>query len=617
MFGKKNKISSLGDNKKKSKEYRTDFKRVFKASIRMFLYLLKKSPLFTSLFLLTIILTSIIPFINFWVGSKVIDELIAVISNPQRGTTVIFNLVLISIGISIVDRLLEELNTASDVNLWFKIGRDLTFDVTKKMATLDISNYEDSTIRDKLNKVSENSSMPQMFMGSLFWSVDSVVQIISASYILFVFSPIIILIMLITALPTLIINMLFGKRSYGIWDAKGDVRRDFGMTRRFLTDEESLMELRIFKGRGFLLNRMISLFDSFQKEQIKVENKRRVVSFLFSLIDVGGKAVSYVMIAFAVIAQRITVGQYSFYTSAAVRLQEGLKALLRRLARVYEQGLYVADIFDVLDIKEEIVSGDIKLAKVEEAPLIEVKDVSFKYPSNSRYILKNFNLTINPGEHVAIVGENGAGKTTLIKLLMRFYDVSGGAILVNGKNLRDLNLDSWYDQVGALFQEYNFYHFDAKTNIGIGDVDKINDFEGIVKAAKKSGAHEFIDKYEKKYDQVLSPSFSGGIRPSVDQRQKIALARAFFNNAPILILDEPTSAIDPKAEYEIFEKLFDYAKGKTVIIISHRFSTVRNAQRIIVLDKGNIVEEGSHEELMKIKNGKYSHAFELQRRGYI
>jgi len=254
--------------------------------------------------------------------------------------------------------------------------------------------------------------------------------------------------------------------------------------------------------------------------------------------------------------------------------------------------------------------------KTNDPPLIEINDIAFKYPLTSKNILYNFSLTIKPSEHVAIVGENGAGKTTLIKLLMRFYDTDTGTIALNGTDIKDLKIDSWYQNVGTLFQDFNKYHFDVKTNIGLGDISNISDIKNIDLSASKAGADEFIKKFEDKYDQVLSRVFEGGTDLSGGQWQKIAIARVFFRNPGLIILDEPTSAIDPKSEAEIFERIFEFTKDRSVIIVSPRFSTVRNASRILVMEDGRIIEDGTHKQLMDIPNGKYKSAFEIQRKGY-
>lgn len=246
---------------------------------------------------------------------------------------------------------------------------------------------------------------------------------------------------------------------------------------------------------------------------------------------------------------------------------------------------------------------------------MKFKNVSFIYPDSKRSILKNFNLIIKSGEKIALVGENGAGKSTIIKLLLRFYDVTEGEITINGTNIKNIDLNAWQGRIGALFQDFIKYQFTLKENVIYGDLEKQDDLKAIHDALKKSGANNFLHTLPKRIDNVVGKMFDNGIDLSGGQWQKLALARAFFRDAPILILDEPTSAIDAKAEYEIFQNVQNLQKDKTVIIISHRFSTVRNADRILVLDEGKIIEEGSHEKLMKEK-GLYAELFEIQAKGY-
>jgi ATP-binding cassette subfamily B protein len=241
--------------------------------------------------------------------------------------------------------------------------------------------------------------------------------------------------------------------------------------------------------------------------------------------------------------------------------------------------------------------------------------VSFKYPGTDRFILKNFNLTIKSGEKIALVGENGAGKTTIIKLLLRFHDVTDGEVLINRVNIKDVSLEEWHKSVGALFQDFIKYQFTFKENVYFGDLSKPKKVKFLKEAITQSGADKFIGNLPEGRSQILGKMFEGGIDLSGGQWQKLALARAFYRNAPLLILDEPTSAIDAKAEYEIFQRVQNLQKDKTVIIISHRFSTVRSADRILVLEGGKIIEEGNHKELMD-KKGLYEELFTLQAQGY-
>jgi ATP-binding cassette subfamily B protein len=282
---------------------------------------------------------------------------------------------------------------------------------------------------------------------------------------------------------------------------------------------------------------------------------------------------------------------------------------------MYENNLYVNHYFDVLSLPKIVKEpkNPVKLSS-NILPKIEFKNVSFSYPGTDNPVLKNLTFSIESNENVAIVGPNGAGKTTIVKLLCRFYDVTGGEILVNGVNIKNIKLSNWYKFLGTLFQEFMHYNFTVKENIILGRPD-FYDRKLMVDAAEKSGASEFIKKLPKKYNQILGRQFEGGAELSQGQWQKLAIARAFYESAPILILDEPTSAIDAEAEYDIFNNLLKFYKDKTLFLISHRFSTVRNADKIIVLKEGEIVEIGSHQELLS-NNKLYARMFKKQAIGY-
>jgi ATP-binding cassette, subfamily B, bacterial len=609
-------VEEKNKDKKAYSEIWTDIKLMISASIKLLRYAFSKTPGYLTLLLISTLLAALLPFLSQWFNSKVLDQLVGI--TTQGGDISYLYYLIAAVVITMAVRTINNhLYGFFDMHMWFNVGRELTHDVTKKFSSLDIEYYEDAETLDLLTKVTENySHRPQNFLTFLFMVLDSLVSVISAIAILIFFKPVFILVLLVTTFPEVIVNVVYGRRSHGIWDAKGDIKRDYHRSRHHLVSENSLMELRIFKVRNYLLDRTYNLFLNFQKEQVAIENKRSSILIASRVLSIVGYTLLFIATLTAVINQEISIGLFTFYMGAVGALQGSLSGLFKQLSRLYENGLYVTDIFKMLSFKEKIVPGTVVLSDKSAPPEIKFNDVTFYYPGTTVPVFENLYLTVNSGDRVAIVGENGSGKTTLIKLLMRFYDVNGGEILIDGINLKELDFESWYSKVGALFQEFNFYHFDAKTNIGVGNVVELANMEKIVASAQKSGADSFIKNYANGYDQILSRDFKGGIKPSVGQKQKIALARAFFKDAPILILDEPTSAIDPKAEFEIFERLFEFARGKTVVIISHRFSTVRNADRIIVLDGGKIIEDGSHEKLMHIEGGKYKTAFEIQKRGY-
>jgi ATP-binding cassette subfamily B protein len=317
-----------------------------------------------------------------------------------------------------------------------------------------------------------------------------------------------------------------------------------------------------------------------------------------------------------VLQKVISIGETTFYLSSVKNFYGGISRVLSNVILLRDIVLKEKEVYEFFNLKPVIKDGEIKLERLLTPPSIEIKNITFHYPNSKRKIFKDFSLKIDSGEKVAIVGENGAGKSTLVKLLCRIYDPQEGEILINGINLKDLKLNDWYKNVGVLFQEYNFYgSFTVEENIYMGKTVKSIDKERIIESAKNADAHNFIMKYKKGYQTLMNTRFEGGIKPSTGQKQKIAIARFFYRNAPLAIFDEPTSAIDADAEYRIFNRIYNFFDNKTVVIISHRFSTVRNADRIIVIKDGVIVEQGDHKELIE-KKGVYANNFRKQAEGY-
>lgn len=573
-------------------------------------------PLLLFLQVVFVIADSLTPFANRYVNSAILDKLIESVSTSSSITPALLNLIIIYAALSLFSSLVNRSSNIVETNIREKFRFSLEKTVTSKLARLDTEYYEDPQLNDLLQRVKRSFHRPIQFYMNLVDVFYHFVGIAASFLILYRLDPFLILLMSASVLPQAINNAVYGRKSWNLLRDKSEDLRDFHRTKGKLVAESSLKELRVFKLRPYFLERAFDSYHKFFTESLRMRNKRSYINLILSLISSLGYAFVYYVLITKVFSGAITVGLLTFYISTTNSFARAVSRIFTSVTGLYETGLYVADIYEVLDLPQKIISGTKKLDSKKTPPKIEFKNVSFRYPGTRKYILKDFNLIIEPGEHIAFVGENGAGKTTLIKLLMRFYDVDKGEILINGVLLNDLDLPDYYSRVATLFQDYNFYHFTAYDNIGVGNVTNIKDKKKVVSSAKRAGAHDFIQKYDNKYSQVLSKSFSGGIDPSTGQKQKIALARSFFKDAPMLIMDEPTSAIDPKAEYEIFQELFKFAEEKTVIIVSHRFSTVRNADRILVLEDGNIIEHGTHKDLMKIKNGVYRHAFDLQKKGY-
>lgn len=418
-----------------------------------------------------------------------------------------------------------------------------------------------------------------------------------------------------TTLPDLLTEIKYAKDVWGMWGAKAEVRRRYFDVQKHFQSTSGVTEIKLFQTSNYFINIVKNLYDTFLKEEERHENTKLRLKFITIFIaQIGLGTIIYFLIS-DIFNAKIMPGNAVFILGAIFTFRSSINSLFSMMSRQYQDDLFVNDFFQLMNHKSPMVFQDpgFILAK-NKTPKIEFKNVSFKYPNTDRYVLKNINLIIEAGDKVALIGINGAGKTTLIKLLCRFYDPTDGAILIDGKDLKDINLESWYAILGVLFQDYGRYNFITSETIGLGDVSK-NDKEAIVKAAQNSDASEFIEKWPAKYEQQLGAGFTDAVEPSVGQWQKLALARSYYRNPNIFILDEPTASIDASAELKIFENLEKLSRDKTVILISHRFSTVRNADKIIVIKDSEILEEGDHEHLMSLK-GEYARLFSAQKEKY-
>jgi ATP-binding cassette, subfamily B, bacterial len=568
--------------------------------------------------LISVLIPAVVPFITAYIFKLIIDLVAASLSSSKPlDINNFLTLFAVLITSGYIQRLAFSFQSYADKVSHIKMPIQINQVVLNKIASLDMQYFENDEFHDLLQKVKENYSWrPQRLTGLILFLFQSLLQVSIALYAILKLNPFLAVLVLVVAIPDLVNQVLFSKFAWNVWDHKTPQRRHFGYAQSLLQEKESIKELKIFSVKDIFLKRIYDLQINFFNDNKKLADKQLKVNTIFNLMDslVNFGVVGYVILQAA--SRKITLGDISFYQQVLSSFNGGVTGLFRNLAAVFEHTQYMKSIFDVLEL-EPLVKEIDKPVKVDfkTAPTIEFKDVSFRYPGTKRYVFRNFSLVINPGEKVAFVGENGAGKTTLIKLLARFYDVDEGEILIDGKNIKSLDLESWYRSIGVLFQDFIKYEYSVKDNIFFGKAWEKENLEAIIDAAKYAGAHEMIKKFENEYEQMLGKRFEGGVDISGGQWQKIALARAFFRSSPVLVLDEPTSAIDAKAEAEIFSQVEKLSKDKTVIIISHRFSTVRNADKIYVVEGGKIKESGNHKELMKL-DGQYAELFNLQAKGY-
>jgi len=518
-------------------------------------------------------------------------------------------------AIEFVSRITWRLIDYFDRIIYLDFGRFLTIKTNEKFASLDFEYWEDPELNNLFNKVRESYSWrPVNFANRQLWLVQHLVSVISNTLVIIGLGPVYFLLIFISSIPEFLVGVKFSRSVWNIHGAKGPIRRDFWNTSHYLGSNNYLPEIHILGIQKTLLQRLDGLYSKFfgyQKIEIKKMSKRRVLTATFSFAIY---LLITSLILFKALAGLITIGALSFYISRIGALTSSFKNLFRNLSQNFEDLLYVEDLFKVFNLKEK-VSKNPKGVKVQPPFRIEFKNVWFKYPNSKKYVFRDFNLTLEPNQKVALIGENGAGKTTLVRLLVRFYNLDKGKILINGHDLSKINLDHWRANLGALFQDFNRYAYSVKENVHLGNIGQPFEKKLFIKALEKAGATEFVNKLVKKEKTILSKQFKNGSELSTGEWQKIALSRAFFKNAPLLILDEPTSAIDAKSEYEIFQQIHQFEKGKSVIMISHRFSTVRSADQIYVIDQGKIIEKGIHQQLLD-KNGHYAKLFKLQAKGY-
>lgn len=562
---------------------------------------------------------SMLPFATSFLDSRVIDEIVRLLglSPENRLLETLVPLIILVIGANVLERLLWILIGYAEQTSHYNLTRALTLRFLRKASELDMAHYESQTSSNLIQKAKDSYTWkPAAVINRTVYMSGDVIRILTSMAIILSFSLPAFLLALVTTIPALIARLKLGEGSWSIWEANATDRRRFWRSVDLLTNEGALMELRIFRTRLYLLDTIRDIYDRFTDKERKDALRRTLIESLVGNLSTIGTMSFWVVAIIATLNGQITIGLLTFYTGALDQFSSALTNLFRNLSDYYEDGLYLMDMFDYYDLPTTVKSGAQTVENNGKPPLITFRNVTFTYPNAAQPVLKNFNLVIEPGAHIALVGVNGAGKSTIIKLLCRFYDVTEGQILINGVDLRHLDSESWYQQIGVLFQDFIQYgQFSARTNIELGDMDGMGDADQLDRAIFKADAEAFLKAYSQGIETVLDKSFEGGVNPSVGQWQRIALARAFFRDAPVLVLDEPTSAIDALAEYEIFERIYNFSAEKTLIIISHRFSTVRNADTIYVVDDGQIIESGSHESLLRL-NGQYAKAFEAQAQGY-
>lgn len=552
-----------------------------------------------------------------YINKTLIDIVINNLGSPDY-TNSLKTIVILAFSrgfLELVRSALTHLNWSLSASLTDKIHSYLEIITTRKLSELDIPKVESPEFQDKYKKV-------ERFGYNSVWGMvnplsdipNAVFTIISGLIPIFSFEPWIAFIVIAVSVPDILISSRVVKRDFEEGEILNPKYRLWNWVYWHLSDTKNYYENRILGGTKYLLDKMSAVASEVNDFKYRRRINRSRLRFFG---DIPGSLLSVALnvyfFALALVG-KITLGSAQLLYGATNTLTNGFATLVNDGLSIYESYLFVNDLTWFLDLEAQYRQGNRVPAK-ELKKGIEFRNVWFKYPSSKKWVLKGISFSIGPKENFALVGENGVGKTTLIKLLCGFYRPTRGEILVNGVNIQNYNLVKYWQILGVLFQDFSQYPFSAQESIGIGNSQKINDLRMIKKAAGLTGVNRFIEGLSLGYKNPLAKDFDKGVDPSKGQWQRIALARILFRESRIIILDEPTSNVDPKAEEEIFEKIISLSKEKVLILISHRFSTVRKADKILNIDKGKIIEEGTHEELMQ-KNGEYSRLFKLQAKGY-
>lgn len=575
----------------------------------------KMAPFDAAAFFILQIIANLDQIINPYIFAKLLDEVIKIAGKTESLKSILPLLVILfsyNLLISLI-RFLRSFyrNNFRIINNW-KIEQKL-YD---KVDALGIQTQENSEFANYLQRAKEASGNISNFLEQIFAFLSLIITLLISGLIVFNTAPFIILLILVFTIPTFVIDRKYMGKVWKFHRDTTEERRSARTTSNVLLDSAKLHEIDISSAFGYLNNHYKKFTDSLIKFYREIYKKWFSLAYLTDNLNDIIVFIGYTFIFKNLLRGLISIGTATFQIRNLTVFSNNLEEVSGQFGSIYEDGIRFNDLKKIFEIIPPFPDGKIDYVYSEKPPLINFNAVSFKYPDSETEVIKNLNLEIKPGEKIAIVGENGAGKTTIVKLLCRFYQASKGEIFLNEENINDLKIESWYKNLGVLFQDFNVYsHLTVKENIHLGKSGEKLDINRMIKAAQSANADEFIKKYPKEYDQILSEKYAGGIRPSTGQWQKIAIARFFYRNSPVVVFDEPTASIDAISEAKIFREIYDFFKDKTVIIISHRFSTVRNADKIYVLDNGRITEGGTHKELLKLK-GKYAEAFKIQAKGY-
>jgi ATP-binding cassette, subfamily B, bacterial len=559
---------------------------------------------------------SLLPLGLLWITKLIVDNIVHAVSAHEPVPSRFWWLVAAEFVLAILTGVVSRAIDYTDSLLADKYTRFVSVQVMKHAAELDLIAYEDPVFYDRLERARVQATDRLGMIQAIGRLVQQVITTILFSASIMFYSPWLMLLLVAGVIPAFLGESHFAFLGYAKNFRQTPMRRQMDYLRVLGGSKEAAKELKLFRLKDFLTERFARLSDEIYRQNVGLSRLKLVAGTLLSVIATLGYYSAYVFVIFRTLAGAISIGTFYFLVNAIQQASSNIQQIFSTLAGIADQALFLTDLLAFFEMRPTIRSKPNALPAPR--PILrgfQFRDVSFRYPGSSRLVLDRLNFQLRPGERVALIGENGQGKTTIVKLITRLYDPTEGQILLDGVDLRDYDLEDLYGEIGVIFQDFMRYEMTARENIAVGRIEDIVRIDLIKSAARKSLADAVIARLPSEYEQVLGRRFETGVDLSGGEWQKVALARAYLRDAQLLILDEPTAALDARSEFEVFQRFAELTAGKMALFISHRFSTVRMADRIVVLENGRIAEEGSHDELASL-GGRYKEMFELQAASY-
>lgn len=597
-------------------------------NLRPFLVMVwKTSPRLTAISLALRLVRALLPVVTLYIGKLIIDDVVLLVQAPERPDTLnewlvsgrlnwLMTLIAAEFVLAVLADVLGRVVSLIDSLLSERVSNASSIRLMEHAATLDLEDFEDAEFQDELERARRQTSGRMTLMGQLFGQAQDIVTVASFAAGLIIYAPWLIVLLFLALVPAFLGEAHFNAQSYSLSFVRTPERRELDYLRQTAASVETAKEVKIFGLNNFLIDRYRQLAADMYGASRKLAVRRATWGGLFTAVGTIGYYLAYAYIVWRTLVGSFSVGDLTFLAGSFRRLRNLLEGLLSGFSTVASQALYLNDLFSFFEVQPEIHSPENPLPFPRPIRVGFVfEDVGFRYPGAERWAVRHLSFTLKAGEVVALVGENGAGKTTLVKLLARLYDPDEGRILLDGRDLREYNLEQLRGNMGVIFQDFVRYNLSAADNIAVGRIEALDDRQRIQKAAARSLADGVIAKLPAGYEQMIGKRFKNGVELSGGEWQKIAIARAYMREADVLILDEPTAALDARSEFEVFQRFKELSQGKTAVLISHRFSSVRMADRILVLANGHVEAAGTHDELVA-QAGRYSELFELQAAGY-